>query len=365
MKLTSSLISGTITLAIVLLIYLPGCKKDNDIQGPVTPSGTAGGDLGGSYPGPSVTKLQGKAVSSTAPANGQALVWNGTTSQWEPSAIAGAGLWSSSGNNITNTNPGNIGIGITAPTDNIHIKEDANSFVGLTIENRTAGGSSTERISFVNEDGSLAFIQLNDAASISGPAFTIANNRPNGFFLFNTGGTPRMTLSNAGNVGIGTQTPGQRLHVAGNICATGTIGACSDIRYKENIQELGSMLDKVLALHGIYYNWNKEKMTGEAYTTDRQIGFSAQEVEQFFPEIVQTDANGYKAVDYSRLTPILAEAIKEQQRIIEQQATLLADQQKSIAGIKNELVEINAAMRKLQYRETVSAMAVNTVAVNK
>jgi hypothetical protein len=343
---SSFIISAIVTLAITLIIYLSGCKKDNEIQGPTTPSGSASGDLGGSYPNPSVLKLQGKTVSAAAPTNGQALVWNGTTNQWEPGAVAGAGLWTASGTTISNTNTGNIGIGIAAPTDNIHIKEDVNSFVGLTIENRTAGASSTERISFVNEDGSVAFIQLNDAASVSGPAFTLGNNRPNGFFLFNTGGATKMMISNAGNVGIGTQSPGQKLHVVGNICATGTIGACSDIRYKENIQELESMLGKVLSLHGIYYNWNKEKMSGDAYTPDRQIGFSAQEVEQFFPEIVQTDANGYKAVDYSRLTPILAEAIKEQQRIIEQQAGLIASQQKNIDMIRNEVAEIRLAMNK-------------------
>ena len=41
--------------------------------------------------------------------------------------------------------------------------------------------------------------------------------------------------------------------------------------------------------------------------------------ETLFPEIVMTDTNGYKSVDYGRLTPILVEAIKEQQQQIDAQ----------------------------------------------
>ena len=53
------------------------------------------------------------------------------------------------------------------------------------------------------------------------------------------------------------------------------------------------------------------------FTDTRQIGFSAQEVEKLFPEVVLTDANGYKSVDYGRLTPVLVEAIKELQKQID------------------------------------------------
>ena len=65
----------------------------------------------------------------------------------------------------------------------------------------------------------------------------------------------------------------------------------------------------------------------------KQIGVIAQEVETILPELVSTDNNGYKAVDYSKLTPVLIEAMKEQQAIIE-------SQQKEIDELKAQMREI-------------------------
>ncbi|MBX7153659.1 MAG: hypothetical protein K1X91_01770 [Bacteriodetes bacterium] len=59
------------------------------IPSTITASGAAGGDLSGTYPNPNVVKLQNRTVASTAPTNGQVLKWNNTTSQWEPSTDAG------------------------------------------------------------------------------------------------------------------------------------------------------------------------------------------------------------------------------------------------------------------------------------
>ena len=62
---------------------------------------------------------------------------------------------------------------------------------------------------------------------------------------------------------------------------------------------------KLSQLQGVNYKWINQKDEEQKY------GFIAQEVEQIFPEFVTTGANGYKAVAYGALTPVMVEAIKE------------------------------------------------------
>ena len=93
------------------------------------------------------------------------------------------------------------------------------------------------------------------------------------------------------------------LDASGNLTADGNVTAYSDERLKDNIQTLENGLDKVNQLRGITYT-RKEK---------ENIGVVAQEVEKILPEIVLTadDEIGTKSVDYSRLTAVLIEAVKE------------------------------------------------------
>ena len=95
------------------------------------------------------------------------------------------------------------------------------------------------------------------------------------------------------------------IRVEGDIQYTGNLSYISDIRLKENITLLRGAIEKVSCLKGIYFNFKGES------SDNREIGVIAQDVEKVLPELVSTNEQGYKSVDYTKLTPVLIEAVKE------------------------------------------------------
>lgn len=98
----------------------------------------------------------------------------------------------------------------------------------------------------------------------------------------------------------------------GNVTTTGTINGSSDARLKTNINTMTGSLDNILKLRGVTFNWKES-----SNPTKTQYGFIAQEVEKVFPDLVGTDSNGFKTVNYISVIPVLTEAIKTQQEEIE------------------------------------------------
>jgi hypothetical protein len=111
-----------------------------------------------------------------------------------------------------------------------------------------------------------------------------------------------------GSLGIGGAASG----VSGEIRATGDITAfySSDIRLKENIVPIENALSKVEAITGNTYNW-KDGFEEIHSHKGNDLGIIAQEIQSVLPEVVTERDNGYLAVDYIKLIPVLIEAIKE------------------------------------------------------
>ena len=157
---------------------------------------------------------------------------------------------------------------------------------------------------------------LTGAATIGGNLNMGANNITAGGGTF---GNIRIAITDdntidtsSGNLTLdsngGTVTVNDNVAINGALTVSGDITAfyTSDQRLKDNISPIDDPLAKVLSISGNTYDWN-DKSGKEGH----DVGVIAQEVLEVLPEAVTTRDNGYLAVDYQRLVPLLVEAVKE------------------------------------------------------
>ncbi len=102
------------------------------------------------------------------------------------------------------------------------------------------------------------------------------------------------------------------LTVAGDITAFKT----SDKRLKTNIKLLENPLEKIKNINGYSFDWIEKKEIHS--NTGRDIGVLAQEVNEVLKEATVTRDNGYMAVRYEKIIPLLINCIKEQQKQIDE-----------------------------------------------
>ena len=145
-------------------------------------------------------------------------------------------------------------------------------------------------------------------------------------------------------VGIGTTKPSNIFTVARGAGhpVSDSWETYSSRRWKTNIQTLHGALEKVEQLRGVSYDL---KASGK-----HEVGVIAEEVGAVVPEVVSFEENGKDArgVDYSRLTALLIEATKEQQREIQQQQAVLRTQAAAIRDLKSELRATRQTLQKVK-----------------
>ncbi|MCF7919582.1 MAG: tail fiber domain-containing protein [Candidatus Cloacimonetes bacterium] len=121
-------------------------------------------------------------------------------------------------------------------------------------------------------------------------------------------------------------------------CSSGGCGTggCSDLRFKNNVSPIESPLAKVSKLNGVSFTWNREEFPQRFFPEGRQIGLIAQDVESVVPEVVNTDLDGYKSVEYDKLAALLIEAVKEMEHQIQQQDIIIQEQEKRLNKLEGK-----------------------------
>ena len=128
-----------------------------------------------------------------------------------------------------------------------------------------------------------------------------------------------LRISN-GSLAVGSITNSStngRIDASNDVVAYST----SDEKLKKYIKNIKNPLEKISKINGVTFEWKKtdDKIKKEVHSFEgNDVGVIAQEIEKVLPEVVQTRDNGYKAVRYEKIIPLLIEAIKDQQKQIDE-----------------------------------------------
>ena len=239
--------------------------------------------------------------------------------------VAGSGTNATAVERMRISSSGNVGVGTTSPST----KLDVNGTFKATSVRSTGGGDGGFVLRQWTYASNYASLATNGMAGLE---YCMISDGTNTFIGSGTNGTTRLrgpandsspqlemtsTLCKIdsgdlkvedGSIAVGTitnSTTNGRIDASNDIVAFST----SDIRLKDNIKSIDKALDKVNSIQGIEFDWiEKEEVHGNS---GHDIGVIAQEVEKILPDVVTTRDNGYKAVKYEKIVPLLIEAIKD------------------------------------------------------
>jgi hypothetical protein len=238
--------------------------------------------------------------------------------------IVGAQALTAASDASSNTAVGSFALGEATSDYNVAVGESALGQI-TTGAGNTAVGTTAGR--YLTTGANNTFLGQNARVASSTPALSYATAIGSGAIVaannaMALGGTGSAAVS----VGINTSTPDDRLQVVGdikigtsgtngclkNFAGTGLVGTCSsDLRLKTNVQPFGRVLDSVSRLKPVHFTWRASEFPAYHFGDGMNAGLIAQDVEQVFPELVQTDERGFKTVNYTELPYLTLAAVKE------------------------------------------------------
>jgi hypothetical protein len=217
---------------------------------------------------------------------------------------------------------GNVSIGTTSTTNKFEVAGTAGQLFSVS-------DSFTGTIFSVNDISGIPSIEVLDTGLVKMAQY-------NGQLAIGTG----TVASNTVTVSIYGML--QTMGTLGEIRASSEITAyySSDRRLKENIKLIENPITIIDQIKGVTFDWTDEHMArrgGEDgyFVRKHDIGVIAQEVQAVLPELVGTREDGYLAVKYEKMVPLLIEAIKSQQKTIDSLVKDLADVKEFINQLKN------------------------------
>ncbi len=241
--------------------------------------------------------------------NANAAVFIGTTAG-NGATNAGASVFLGGGAGLSATNAAN-GIFIGSSAGNAAVSAEGSILIGTQAGNNATNATRSIFIGYqagnndiVNNTSSGSSILIGEGTSTGGFSNSIALGKQ----AANSASNQLMIGSN--------DDPAMRINTlvfndgTGNTCAINAstgITCSSDERLKTDIVDLSSStLDAITQLRTVKYKWNSGPEI-----TQTHIGFIAQNMQQYFPELVTQNADGMLSVNYANITPVLAEGIKE------------------------------------------------------
>ncbi|HKO43114.1 MAG TPA: tail fiber domain-containing protein [Pyrinomonadaceae bacterium] len=234
---------------------------------------------------------------------------------------------------------GLVGVGTASPASKIHGVVSSNNTSVTSIPAESVGLFLTNSDTTANN---LSTIALGNSAPAGQAVIGVVNigstGSAGGHLFFNTraaGGSlaERMRITSAGLVGIGTNAPTDTLSVNGTASKTGggSWAVFSDERLKNIKGNFNSGLKAVMQLQPVRYEYKRDNALG-LNSAGEHIGFGAHELQKIIPEAVSTTSDGYLQVNNDPIIWTMLNAIKEQQKEIEQ--------------LKGEIRKLQAASRK-------------------
>lgn len=157
---------------------------------------------------------------------------------------------------------------------------------------------------------------------------------------------------------------GSIFSINGNGFATGMFMGASDIVFKKNIAPITDALAKVKKLNGVYYDYDNTNYPSINFSTERQVGLIAQNVDTVLTEVTVFDSSlqAY-TMDYSRINALLIEAIKEQDDKVDSLEQLTETQDSINNDLENRLAVLEQCINEANLCSSTSRTT-NTINEN-